>query len=337
MQTDIRKLFEINKRLIEAVDRAVCFFRTGMYDRALECVADTAGAINYVTDAVIKDREFIDTISTDCIGEMLESVVNATKSKDYTLLADLYDMQVASFACGIQEHILSREQFLFFDSEKFKENIGAMKAVLREMIEEREDLSPDAQKRFRVNLNAKLDEMLEPEVLIKKGFNMEFTSSGFMTMSAPFGSGRSIYLHSNGRVISESLQLALSWFDPVVDEYIVVGFGMGYHVVELSKLAPSKRIIVYESDLDVLRLYCAFCGDSELLTRENVFIVYDSDMSVLERRLYGTEPSDGGKYVFMSDEGKVVKLCIHYPSYRRSPGCRAVDAALPWRKAVESI
>ena len=335
MQTDVRKLFEVNKDLIGAVDRAVCFFRTGMYDMALECVADTAEAINTVSDAVIQDREYFESISTDCIGEMIESVVNATKNKDYTLLADLYDMQLASFVCGIQEHILSREQFLFFDQDRFKENIQALKAVLREMIEERDDLSVDAQKRFRVNLNARLDEMLEPEALIKKGFNLEFTSSGYMTIAAPFGNG-SIYLHSNGRVVSESVQLALSWFDPMVDEYMVVGFGMGYHVEELRRLAPSKRIIVYESDLDVLRLYCAFGGEAKLLSCDGIFIVYDSDMSVLERRLHGTAPQNPGKYVFMSEEGKVVKLCIHYPSYRRGPGCRAVDAALPWKGAVES-
>ena len=52
---DIRKIFETNKELIGAVDRAVCFFRTGRYDKALEWVADTADEIHLVTDAVMTD------------------------------------------------------------------------------------------------------------------------------------------------------------------------------------------------------------------------------------------------------------------------------------------
>ena len=41
--------------------------------------------------------------------------------------------------------------------------------------------------------------------------------------------------------------------------------------------------------------------------------------------------------LFVDENGRIVKVCIHYPSYRRSTGCRALDAALPWKRAVESI
>ena len=335
MQTDIRKIFEINKELIGAVDRAVCFFRIGRYDKALEWVADTADEINAVADAVMQDREYFEPIPIESVSEMLESIVGATASKDYVLLADLYDIQLASFICTVQEHILKKEQFLIFDNELYKENIHSLKSVLREMIEEREDLSVDEQKRFRVNLNARLDDMFDPVALINRGFNLEFSTSGLMTVAAPFSKGR-IYLHGNGRIVSESLQLAYSWYEPMVDEYIVYGFGMGYHIAELNRLAPSKRIIVYESDLDVLKLYCAFSGDAGILSTENIFIVYDKDLSVIEGRLSGTSPQDDGKYIYVAENGKIVKVCIHYPSYRRSAGCRALDAALPWKKVVES-
>ncbi len=333
---DIRKIFETNKELIGAVDRAVCFFRTGRYDKALEWVADTADEIHLVTDAVMTDREYFSEISVDFIGEMLQNIVEATQRKDYVLLCDLYDMQLATFICGVQEHILKKEQYLLFDNEEYRENINSLKQVLREMIEEREDLSVDEQKRFRVNLNAKLDDMFDPSALLKKGFNLEFTSSGSMTISAPFANDR-IYLHSNGRVVNESLQLALNWYDSIVDEYIVYGFGMGYHIDELSRLAPGKRIVVYESDLDVLRLYCAFSDGAEILSRENIFVVYDPDLGVIRRRIGEVEPQDSdGKMLFVDRGGRIVKVCVHYPSYRRTPGCDALDAAVPWKRVVES-
>ena len=335
MQADVKKIYEINKGLIGLVDRAVLYFRTGRYDKALECVADTADDINIVTEAVIGDREYFEPIHDDYITEMLENIVSATAAKDYVLLADLYDMQLASLVCGIQEHILKKEQYLVFDADQYYENIQALKSVLREMIEERSDLSIDDQKRFRINLNARLDEMFDPAELLKKGFNLEFTSGGLMTVAAPFKNGR-IYLHSNGRVISESLQLALSWYEPMVDEYVVYGFGLGYHIEELHRLAPSKRIIVYESDLDILKLYCAFGSEAEILTTENIFIVYDRDLSVLERKISGQKPQEDGRYIFVGEDGKIIKVCIHYPSYRRSPGCKSLDAVLPWKKAVEN-
>ncbi|MBR4342565.1 MAG: hypothetical protein IKP88_07645 [Lachnospiraceae bacterium] len=333
---DIRQIFETNKSLIGEVDRAIAYFRIGRYDKALEWVADTADEIHFVADGVMENREYFDSISTDYINEMLQNILDATQNKDYVLLADLYDMQLATFICGVQEHILKREQYLLFDNDEYRENINSLKTVLREMIEERDDLTVDEQKRFRVNLNAKLDDIFDPSALLNKGFNLEFTSSGLMTIAAPFGGGR-IYLHSNGRVVNESIQLALSWFDPIVDEYIVYGFGMGYHIEELNCLAPDKRIVIYESDLDVLRLYCAFSDGAEILSKENIFVVYDRDMSVLQRRIGSVSTmNEDGKFVFVGQDGKIVKVCVHYPSYRRSPGCPAIDAALPWKRIVES-
>ena len=337
MQTDTRRIFELNKKLIGEVDRAVCMFRIGRYDKALEYTADTADEINAAADAVMQDREYFDSVPTDFIEGMLKSIVDATVAKDYCLLADIYEMQLSTFVCGLQELILGREQFLEFDNTRYRESISALKSVLREMIEERDDLSVDEQKRFRVNLNAKLDDMFDPAELLKKGFNLEFTSSGLMTIAAPYRGGR-IYLHSNGRIINESLQLALNWYDAMVDEYVVYGFGMGYHIEELHRLAPDKRIVVYESDLDVLKLYCAFRGDTSLLTEENVFIVYDRDMKLISGKLKGTAPAaEGQKYIFVGDDGRIIKVCIHYPSYRRSPGCREIDNALPWKAAVEGL
>ena len=333
---DIRQIFETNKGLLGAVDRAVCMFRIGRYDKALEWVADTADEIHLITDAVISDREYFEDIPADYIEDMLQNILSATQTKDYGLLADLYDMQLATFICGVQEHILKREQYLVFDNEIYKDNINALKLVLREMIEEREDLSVDEQKRFRVNLNAKLDDMFDPSALLKKGFNLEFTSSGSMTIAAPYGKNK-IYLHSNGRVVNEAVQLALNWYDPIIDEYMIFGFGMGYHIEELNRLAPDKRIVVYESDLDVLKLYCAFSDSGQLLSTENIFVVYDWDLSVMNRRIGMSDPRiEDGHLVFVGQDGRIVKVCVHYPSYRRSPGCAAIDAAIPWKSAVES-
>lgn len=339
MTDEIRQIYETNKSLVGAVDRAVLYFREGEYEKALEIVTQTGEDLNSVAGAVIADREYFKMVSPDSVAEMLKGILEASQKGDYVLLADLYEMQVSNFICSLQELILGQEQYLIYDEYRYRDNIASLKLVLREMIEERDDLSVDEQKRFRVNLNAKLDEPFDAEAMLKKGFMLEFTSSGFMTLAAPY-KGERIYLHSNGHVENEAFLQAKSWYHTGVDEYLVYGLGLGYHAEQLHALVPEKRIIIYENDLDILRLYCAFGGRCELLTSENVFIIYDENLKLIDRKLRRCLPSPGdeGKNVLYTDsDGTRIRVCVHYPSYRRTQGCEMVDRAVPWKQRIEEL
>ena len=128
-------------------------------------------------------------------------------------------------------------------------------------------------------------------------------------------------LHLEGKSLSGVVEELFLWFD---------------NNISYSRLnAPYYPL--QRSDLDVLKLYCAFRGDASLLTEENVFIIYDRDMKLISAKLKGTAPqTEDSKYIYVAEDGRIIKVCVHYPSYRRSPGCRELDAALPWKDTVES-
>ncbi|MCR5432587.1 MAG: hypothetical protein K6E95_08515 [Lachnospiraceae bacterium] len=356
MNDNLHNLFLSNIKLLAYVDRAICCFRMSMYDRALEMISLTGEGISGICDAVIGDRDYFSDFTAESVEDILSKLLEAKKAGDYTLLADLYEMQLVPFICSVQELIINREDLLVFNEESYKKNIKTMRAKLDvSMLRYDSDLfAPDEQsseafathedgrERFRVNRNALLEEPMLPEQLLEQGYTVEFTSSGLMTLKAPlsfdsFGgraqkksvpqgkkaSGKnagSIYLHTNMRVVSEGFLLAGAWMDKDVQDYSVLGLGLGYHVNELANMAPSSRIMVFESDMNIIKLYCAFT-DVGLLDNPNVFIVYDPDMKLLEKRI--TEPKKAGK------------ICVHYPSFRRTPHNRKLSELVPWSSLVE--
>ncbi len=351
MDKKLHDLFVSNIKLLAYVDRAICCFRMSMYDRALEMISLTGDGISGLCDAVIGDRDYFCDIATQSVEEILSKLLEAKKARDYTLLADVYEMQLIPLVCSVQEMIIKREDLLVFDEDTYKKNIKTMRAKLdismlrydqifsapTEHGSEEHLAHEDDRERFRVNRNALLEEPMIPEQLLYQGYTVEFTSSGLMTLKAPLKSGTfgdrrekrrgtsddnagSIYLHTNMRVVSEGFLLANSWYDEETREYAVLGLGLGYHVAELAGLAPSARITVFESDMNIIKLYCAFT-DAGLLSEQNVFIVYDPEMKLLEKRLETPEKSG--------------KTCIHYPSFRRMPHLRKLADLVPWSGLVE--
>ena len=356
MDNNLHNLFLSNIKLLAYVDRAICCFRMSMYDRALEMISLTGDGISGLCEAVIGDRDYFSDFTTESVEGILSKLLAAKKSRDYTLLADIYEMQLVPFICSVQELIVKREDLLVFDEESYKKNIKTMRAKIDvSMLRYDSDLPgkakigseeylahEDERERFRVNRNALLEEPMLPEQLLAQGYTVEFTSSGLMTIKAPLKAVKqsevsenkkrvlenealekdtgSIYLHTNMRVVMEGFMLAGSWYNKDVQDYDVVGLGLGYHAAELVNLAPSSRITIYESDMNIIKLYCAFT-DAGLLVDPNVFIVYDPQMKLLEKRL--------------EDPGKSRRVCIHYPSFRRMPYMKRLSDLVPWSGLVE--
>jgi len=304
-----------------------------MYDRALEMISLSGDGINEICEAVIRDRDYFSNVSTDSVSDMLAKILEAKQHKDYTLLADLYEMQLVPFICEVQELIIKREDILVYDEPSYRKNIATMRAKLDvSMLKYDADLHlsdtgsasyaayEDERLRQKVNRNALLEEPMQPQKLLEQGYTVEFTSSGLMTLKAPLSGNEGIYMHTNMRIINEAFMLAGAWYSPDVTAYNVVGLAMGYHVGELVNLAPETRIYVYENDMNIIKLYCAFT-DAGLLLCKNVFIIYDPDLSLFKGKLKHMPHSE--------------RVCVHYPSYRRIPASVAPSEVVPWSKTVE--
>jgi hypothetical protein len=291
-------------KLLKGLDRAIYQFRTGSYDRAIGIVADSIEQMKTALEAIIKDRDYFNLVSTDSVLDMLTGILNAQKKSDYILLADLLELQLVSFLCGVQELIISKEE-IEFDEAKYQENI--------QLLRERE-----------TGFTRQKLETINPVQLLEEGYRVEFTSTGLMTLAAE-NNGSEFYFHTNSRIYSEAAQLAGHWYKKGTIRYIVYGFGMGYHVEELMEVAPEAELEVYESDLNVIKLACAFHGVKDILYNDRMKLIYDPELTVLTERL--------------NQLSKEEAMVIHYPSYqniRTKAGREMMESFIPWSKTTES-
>lgn len=321
--TDIRSIFENNIKLSSYVEKAVIMVREGRCDEALGMIAESAEGINVLCDAVLNNRGYFGNISEESIGEMLRNILEAKKQKDYVLLADIYELQLGSFIGSVQGLILEKEDFLDFDPNTYYTRIAVLKTRLEAGMRSMAGVlgySDDEMLRRKVNREAELDEPLSPEELLSKGYSVEFTSCGLMTVRAAMENGNGIYLHTNANIPRESFLLADSWHESGVSAYTVFGLGMGYHVEELAELDKWAGITVFESDINILKLYAAF-SNGALLKNDRISFVYDPDRTLIEAEIAAKADNE--------------RICVHYPSMRRAASGEKLEAQVPFARIVE--
>lgn len=281
MTDNIKNIFEHNIVLLEKVDKAIYYFRRQQHDIALEIIADSMGLIRHSIEAIISDREYFNLVSTDSVMEMLSGVLEAYKTGDYILLADLLELQLVSFIIGVQELIIGKEE-ITFNEEIYHENLKLLTAN-------------------GIGLDKLLVEPIDPQTFLKEGYRVEFTSSGLMTLASKNGEA-SFYFHTNGRISAEAFMLARHWFRKDAKRYVIYGLGFGYHIYELLSFSDQSEITIYEADLNVILLAGAFAKLKDVFETGRVKLVYDPTFQELRNKLNN----------LLKEEA----FCVHYPSYQ---------------------
>ena len=279
MTAKIKKLFQTNIILLEIMDKAVLYFREQNYPNALEYMPEVSEKMKAVMDGIITEKEYFELVSLESLMEMLEGIIEATKAEDYVLLADLLELQLSTLICNVQELIMNKEEQTVFSEEIYLENCAKM-----------------AKKLGNTTVFSK---PLNPGELVEQGYRVEFTSCGLMTVAVKTDRG-SVYLHTNHKVSREAFLLARSWKCEGTREYLVKGFGMGYHVEELLRQNPHAKVAVYESSEQILKLACAFAPLAKMLENERLEIYYDKDGALWNEQV--------------QEETVGKTICLHMPS-----------------------
>lgn len=296
-------IFRNNTELLGLADKVVYYFREQQYDKALAIVADTIDRITYIVEHIISDRQYFKLVSAESLLEMVTGIVKAKKNRDFILLADIYEMQLVNFLIKVQELIINREEIIY-NEENYDANLRLLS-------------------RDNPSLYDALLEALNPSVLLAKGYRVEFSSCGLMTLGAE-NEGDNFYFHTNNRITNEAFLLAQHWFKEDIKNYVIYGFGFGYHIAELKKLAEPAKIDIYESDRNVLQLACAFTDLKDLLEDPGIRIIYDPSCQKLAERLK----------LMNKDED----FEIHYPSFKNVKNRKAkkmLESYMPWSRMLE--
>lgn len=287
MNNNIKSLFKNNIELLSHIDKAIHYFRVQNYDGALRRATIVINQVSTNVELILSYMSYFNEknqiIDTDIIMSILQSLLEAQVNKDYVLLADLYEIQLSPLLINLQEIIISKEEFVF-DIASYETNVSA--------IEERDS-----------KLGAMLNSLADPFELLDKGYNIEYASCGLMTLAIE-DNGKKYYMHSNNKVLSEALTLAHSWYSEEKSSYIIYGLGLGYHIWQLLEEDCNINVEVYESDINVIQLACAFSDVSRIVNNANAKLVYDPDLSRLMKRVS-----------HMDDDTEFV---IHHPSLRNT-------------------
>lgn len=308
---DIWAVFYKNIDLIQDIDKLIYFYRVQNLDRALRLTAkvlkdfsETVPLYAGIADFLNEDMVRFDL---DYVSGMLESLLSAQESQDYELLPDLYELQLLPFIKDIQGKIILSD----------KEGIGYNRYLYRANYRLVKEKMPE--------LARALNGAYIPQRILEEGYAVEYTGAGLPTIKISTGE-KDYYLHSNGHPMKEAFYWANSHkisgerqldclsnqeYDgggrtvkTPIFEYIIFGMGMGYHVKALAQMEPYANIKVFESDINVLQLLCAYGDMGYFIKNNNIEIIYDPEFHKLNETLS-----------LMGDDGEENrKFLVHHPS-----------------------
>lgn len=303
MKQSIKNIFDHNIKVLGEMDKAIFNFREQQCDKALGYIVHSFDEVRVIIEAIIMDREYFNLVDTESMLEMLTGILEAKMNKDYVLLADLLELQLVNFLIGVQELIINKEEMVF-DEELYRENI-------RVLMEHSEGFDHHTL------------EQINTAQLLESGYRIEFTSCGLMTLAAE-NDGLKFYFHTNNKIHTEAFLLARHWYKKEITTYIIYGYGMGYHIKELQKLAPEAEILIYEADVNVIQLACAFSTMENFLVSDKARLVYDPEFNRLQDQL--------------QSRSEFSAFYVHYPSHQNvktAKGKEILMEGLPWLKTIE--
>lgn len=214
------------------------------------------------------------------VSGFLGSVMDAQKTEDYILMADLLDMQLIPFLLNIQEDIRNNCDTCFFQ-DNWDYNIKLLKKQDEELA---------------TLVEVEMEKWLKDEQPI---YQIEPTNSGLFTLSGEDVKGR-YYFHSNINPRLEATAFADRYYSVTEDKYAVLGFGLGYHGLMLAAKDEGIRINIYEDNLTVILMAMLANELTWLWGNNRIKLIYDKDLTKLSKELAKGEST----------------FVIHYPSMR---------------------
>ncbi len=232
----------------------------------IETVIDLYRRQNYYA-AAVKEQEILRTFSVmmerliqlndpnyKVLQDLMVLLLEAKEQDDNVLLADLYQAQMLPFLFSLQEQFQEDEY-----ANYWQRNL--------------ESLQDD-----------ELLRVLKADTNQKSKCFIEKTSVGAKTIRIE-NNNRSWYLHSNINPWKEADFFAEEYYELQYTNYLIWGLGLGYHVEKIRQKNRFNRIVVFESNLEVLQS-TFLCSDlTDMLKSGQVKIVYDPEVKKIAEYL----------------------------------------------------
>lgn len=243
-------IIQLVKNTMEEINAAIrCARRQNYYQFAMEekHILEQVGEILPLCHCLELDNVI------QKVQQALVQIMEAKEARDYILTADYYELLLLPVLSQILE--LSRQW-------EIRENYWQLNSqILKEQY-------PD--------LYAMISPLRAEEILAEGKYQPEDTMSGDKTLLVK-SDNRKVYFHSNNNPKEEARQLAEAVYEQCNTVYHVLGLGLGYLPEALLSMDSSSHFVVYESDLNIIKLMCD-CRDCRiLLESKRIELIYDRD------------------------------------------------------------
>lgn len=231
-------------------------------------------AYRYSSQITIYGEKYIDEAakigfsdSIELLLPVLQMLLDITESGDMIHLADAYERQLLPVLYDIQNCIL--ENMTEAPDEYWDENMSYLKEKDITLYNALVDASEDTTRNYIFAWASSGDPVLKVE-----------TESGL------------VQLHSEVSPYNEALEYCIYNADENVENCLIIGAGMAYHVEKMAELYPYKHITVLENDLEQLRILFMYRDITKLLKNDNVNIVYSPNEEIYMKKLSGLGSDD---------------------------------------------
>lgn len=250
------------------------------YDEVNKIASDLYIDFLKITELLLENENFFNgervIVDSQFISIMLSNIEQCCDDKNYVLLSDLFQLQVIPLIKDIQ--IIIREYIDIYSTfGYFKRNINLLKSS-----------------------NTALATIIDQHVFDANNYVLEYSDVGYLTLR--INKDSSYYFCGVQNPQADAIAFANRYYEPSIKHYIVYGFGMGYHLLELWKLCGNEsQIDVYDSDISILKVAFQYVNLNEILKFNSVNIYYDSNYEKLSKAIENLNVDEG-------------RFLMHFPS-----------------------
>ena len=236
----MKLLFEQTRELLHKITETIYFFRKQNYYKAFEsskAVIDLLQA--YLGSLPAKDaQEFLPVLSM---------ALDAMEEQDGTKLADLYEEGILPLLDQMQQHLFEASEDIL------KDCWGKNRRILKERFPEL----------YR--------QVLECRENVPDQYQLSWARTGDLVLEVVTDRG-TVRLNSMCNPWQEAMLYTESSMG--AEEYLVLGFGMGYHVEFLLNQQNFGKVVVLESDLNQLAIVLSYRDLSQVLKRWKLEVIF---------------------------------------------------------------
>lgn len=285
----MKSLFEQTRFLLNYVTGVIYFFKIENYNYAYQFAQ---GTTNLLQDYLVNLPEQ----NAQDFLPVLNMALDAMEEQDGTRLADIYEEGLLPLLYQMQQELFETSDDILVDCW------GKNRRILKERFPEL----------YR--------NILECRENIPDKYQLSWAKTGDLVLDVVTNQGL-VRMNS----MSNPWQEALFFTEHVAGEkeYLVIGFGLGYHLELLMSQASCKKIVVLENDINQLAIALSYRDLSVVLESKKVTLIYSPDVTDYSKNFRELQEN--------------TKVCFWYPSIKSISDCSLREMLENYKVEFSSI